>query len=598
MLNFKYNRLDYGKQLCPPPGYELSRAIATTYSLDLLSLLSIPVALFYAKNLDGKVNDNRMDILSAIDKTSDTVKVYCQKGKIKVPPEMHKLIAFVEECVVEVLPPNAATSFHSKVWVLRYSNAKKRVLYRVIVMSRNLTNDRSWDIGFFAEGFIGKRNLKENKPLVDFVSYLKGLEEFNESNQFIEDLAKVKFYINAPFDKMRFSPMGFENYKNPLQKEIFKDLLVVSPFIDKTSLYLISKQTTSKKCLFSRREELDKIPASDLTNWETYAFSQKIVEGETYEGIDEDASEIPGLQQLHAKLYIGSLKDNSTRWYLGSANFSWPALNHNGEFLVGLDTNDRSASFSQMYNLLTGVNENIVLFEPYEPRESVIENKEHDFRSIRYDLLKYLEEVGNFWGECIKEDPISFNYTILIHHKIHELFNNTDYSISVAPIGWQGNSKYPLINSTLHFEEISLQRLSPFLVWKITYLETGETEEFMSMMKIVLPDNRKSSIFQSIINNKEKFYQFIIFLLGNNTDSIEFNAGTIIADERGRAVGSSLFNVETPLFEEMLLASSRNPAKIKEIESMVNRLYGADKGAVPPEFVAFLKTFLEVGINE
>ena len=53
MLDYKKDRLDYGEMLIPPEGYTLTRAVAATYSLDLNTLLSIPIALFYAQTLEG-----------------------------------------------------------------------------------------------------------------------------------------------------------------------------------------------------------------------------------------------------------------------------------------------------------------------------------------------------------------------------------------------------------------------------------------------------------------------------------------------------------------------------------------------------------------
>jgi hypothetical protein len=47
MFHPKQNRIDYGDQLVPPEGYELSYAVGTSYSLDLEALMILPVALFY-----------------------------------------------------------------------------------------------------------------------------------------------------------------------------------------------------------------------------------------------------------------------------------------------------------------------------------------------------------------------------------------------------------------------------------------------------------------------------------------------------------------------------------------------------------------------
>ncbi len=68
MLDFKEDRLDYGRLLIPPDGYRLDRAVAATYSLDLEMLLSVPVALFYSQTLEGKCDPERFQLL---DRTSE-----------------------------------------------------------------------------------------------------------------------------------------------------------------------------------------------------------------------------------------------------------------------------------------------------------------------------------------------------------------------------------------------------------------------------------------------------------------------------------------------------------------------------------------------
>ena len=151
MLDLKKNRLDYGSLLMPPENYELTHAVATTYSLDLYTLLAIPVALFYSKVLDGSFEETRFDVLESIQKTAGILKVYCQKGKIKVPRKFNWLFAYVEDSICEITPPNHVSSFHPKVWILRFKKSQS-ITYRVIVLSRNLTFDRSWDLAFHIEG--------------------------------------------------------------------------------------------------------------------------------------------------------------------------------------------------------------------------------------------------------------------------------------------------------------------------------------------------------------------------------------------------------------------------------------------------------------
>ena len=102
MLHPKYNRIDYGEQLNPPDGYELSYAVGTSYSLDLEALMILPVALFYAQKLDGNPDVLRYDMLDAITKATDKITVFYQNGQLKVPQKYHYLMAYWENGIQPV----------------------------------------------------------------------------------------------------------------------------------------------------------------------------------------------------------------------------------------------------------------------------------------------------------------------------------------------------------------------------------------------------------------------------------------------------------------------------------------------------------------
>jgi hypothetical protein len=153
MLDVRRNRLNYGELLSAPEGFELSRAVGTTYSLDLYALLAIPVALFYAKSMEGDFQLNRYDVLDAIRQSSDKVDLFCQRGKISVPKKYSNLFAFMEACVEEVEPAMEFASFHPKIWVLRFEKGEE-VQYRMEVISPNLTYYPSWDIANYAHPLI------------------------------------------------------------------------------------------------------------------------------------------------------------------------------------------------------------------------------------------------------------------------------------------------------------------------------------------------------------------------------------------------------------------------------------------------------------
>jgi len=192
MLDFKKDRLDYGRIISPPSGFVFDRAVATTYSLDMTALLAIPIALVYAKNLDDR--ENWMNLFDSLQKTSNAIKVYCQMSKIKDPINSNKFFSFIDESFYQVLPESPGVSFHPKIWVLRFKGPEKQILYRLIILSRNLTFDRSWDIVFYLEGFVDKTIQSKNKSLVDYIKHLSERSDFLESRKFINDLSGLAPY--------------------------------------------------------------------------------------------------------------------------------------------------------------------------------------------------------------------------------------------------------------------------------------------------------------------------------------------------------------------------------------------------------------------
>ena len=201
MLDVKKHRLDYGAMLIPPTGFRLARAVAATYTLDLNTLLSIPVALFFSQTLEGNFDAERVQILEAIQRCPDVLRIYHQEGKIHVPQKHNRLYGLLEPCVFGILPANAFTAFHPKVWLLRFEHDDQPTKYRVIVLSRNLTYDRSWDIAVHLDGDVSDRAQPKNKPLISFVKYLLEYQGFEGDKKFMADLRTVEFQAPAGFNK-------------------------------------------------------------------------------------------------------------------------------------------------------------------------------------------------------------------------------------------------------------------------------------------------------------------------------------------------------------------------------------------------------------
>ncbi|MEZ7494969.1 phospholipase D family protein [Leeuwenhoekiella aequorea] len=590
MLDLKKNRLNYGKLLSPPEGYELERAIGTTYSLDLFALLAVPVALFYSKSLEGNFTQNRYDVLESIRQCKDKVVLYCQRGKIKVPDSYNKLLAFVEDCIVEVTPPIVNASFHPKLWVLRFINNDGDILYRVIVLSRNLTFDRSWDIAGYTEGKLTNNKIASSSKLSNFLKYFIRQNRNNLDGGFLKDLSKTSFDSPEQFDSLQFHPvLGFNNqlssFPNPLEKATFKDLLIISPFVDITTLKRI-KALSKSITLISRNEELQNIPTNILSTMEVWCLNPLVVQGEDM--LDSEES-MPLTQNLHAKIYVGQT-DSGTSYFLGSANCTDPAFTRNAECMIQMDTKVSSRNLKNLKEQL--LNNEQSIFQPYKsisviPDEEKV-NLERLLREINYSISN-LELKG-----IIEKNESNQNFNLVLKLKAIELSEN-DFSFKIGLIHRKLDDAIffnPEMSSDIIFENIAITNLSSFIVIGI-FLNKILKQSLLVKMDVLIPVERNAVIFNNLISSKIKFFQYLQFLLA--PDDFQglmeiFEDDTKIQQITGNS--SQDITIHTPIYEHLLLAASRTPKKLAQIDKVIEYLK-KQEGNVVEDFLPLWNVFKE-----
>ena len=361
MLDPSHQRAILLEHLRPPHGYRLDFAVGTSYSLDLLALLTAPLAFtfFDWEDEDGRPSADPIALLEALRRHADRILLFCQAGAIKIPPPNRPLLAFLEPTVVEVEPPNPGGVFHPKVWVLRFVDPGGAHLYRMLCLSRNLTFDRSWDTLLVLEGNgTSRRNvIKASKPLGDFLDALPDMAIRPLAHQIreaVQDLAhevrRVRFEVPEPFDpkSLRFHPLGLGGPGTSPIPANTRRLLVVSPFVDAGALSRLARDRR-QAVLVSRTEELGRVDREVLDDFiEVLALDPLADPEETDEdaapssageqashGEGEAAPPIEVPHGLHAKLFV---QDDGwyARIWTGSANATTAAFERNVEFLVEL----------------------------------------------------------------------------------------------------------------------------------------------------------------------------------------------------------------------------------------------------------------------
>ena len=119
------------------------------------------------------------------------------------------------------------------------------------------------------------------------------------------------------------------------------------------------------------------------------------------------------------------------------------------------------------------------------------------------------------------------------------------------------------------FGRLALLDLSVFYVLTVSN-ENDTVRRILEIETVNLPENREDEIIKKVLNNKECFFRYIAFLLGDDTviGMLEANALRLEYEGQGR-------NGETilpALYERMLETAANHPEKFKEIGSLLTVL--------------------------
>ncbi len=600
MLDPKKNWIDYGEQLIPPEGYNLSQAIGTTYSLDLEAFMLLPVALYYASRIDGQAEDLRPDVVEALTKASDKITVFYQKEHLKVLHKYHPLIAFCEHRIVPIHMPSHQQSFHPKVWVARYERKAEKPIYRLLITSRNLTFDRSWDMAFSTMGYVTDRQQRINEPLTDFISYLFQSSSRSVDQDFLSDLATVDWEKPDGFNRMQFMPVGInrmeKKYLNPISSNKWDALLIMSPFLDLPTLKTLRSNCAMDPYLLSTKEAMDGIQERLLGEFGCRQFYDYFEKAEFYQELEEDGFE-PQAQKLHAKFFVGERGQQCT-WHIGSANCTDPAQARNIEFMVALTTSNVSPYrvkdvFKQMTDAKKA--DGITLFVEYDYERRVDqgekENQDLIIRKIKHDIASL-----SLNGQIVpsKKDKA---YDLSIEIDTTDLIIPDGFSIMIRPIA--ETNKKPVIVSigsmfiTNAFGDYQETHLSPFIEFSI-YKGKELLSRFLLFMTIELPGSRLGRIMTSIIDSQEKFMKYLAFLLTGEVNGVlkskQESKGIRIPSDQLLGFANGI-----PIFEKLLITCSRQPEKLKEVDNLIRLLMkeeeNSDEVIITPEFESFWSVF-------
>ena len=581
--------------LRPPDGYVLDRAIGTTFTLDLMTLLAVPLAFTFrdAQDGDGQLATEPLSILESARRYAGRITVFCHGGYMGVPRAGQSALAFIEDSVIAAFPPRQTGSgaiFHPKVWVLRYvareDTEDGTVRYRLVCQSRNLTFDTSWDTSLVLDGELNLsrvRGYSINRPLSDFVRRLPSLSSEPISNTqqegielLSDELRRVRFDLPDGLELSRFLPFGLGRRNPPYPDLERRPLLVISPFLDGEFLRSVICRRR-RSVLVSRREALLTAPADAVGAFdEVYAFRSGL------EPEPEDFEEsLPPLAGLHAKIFV--IDDGwKARVAVGSANSTGAALGNpprNVEFMVELV--GRKSRFGIDALLLPpGQGESGTfrsLIEEFDPAEAGTVTEDRDARTLDRLLASAAETLARTDLSGTVEVTDCGRYSLRLDLPEFPDLPPGIRAVSCWPATLLASHQQPLVDGA-EFRGLMLEDLSAFLAIEIRASIEGRSDRrrFARTIRVVgLPEDRLPMLIATMLRDRRRFMQLLWLLLSPDQD-VSFGElnGILSNDGTPAEWGAAL----PGLLERMLETLGRDPGRLDAVASLIEDLRKVEVG--------------------
>ncbi|GAA2771367.1 phospholipase D family protein [Mycolicibacterium pallens] len=465
------------EQLRPPSGFQLSHAVATTFTLDLTTALSVPLAFAAHRARDSQ---DPIAILDAVRRAADKIDVFAQAGQVFEPRVTSDLFALLEPMVHPVRPPRDGLLFHPKVWVLEYADGNARS-YRMLCASRNLTNDRSWDLVVRLDGSAAAEPTIQSAPLAAFLRALPGMSvapmppsRSARIDALADAVSRVEWERPAEVRHLRFHPFGIPEIPTPPLHEVFDGIRhgVISPFLSDEGLRRVVPPRSTALTVLSRREQLDRLSTSTLRGLNALILDDAANDDEADEAAESPAPTAPqgagALIGLHAKAYVLDRRSGS-HLFIGSANATEAGFGGNIELLVEFEGPQAKLGVDALLGDTSGLR---TLTIPYEPIGDVAPSADEE---ADYRLEQALREIAarRYHGEVapqhdVLDDPQQADQKYgLVLSAEGPAPGAGDLTARVNLITRLANTS-ELPGTPVLFDGLALTDITPFLVIRIT----------------------------------------------------------------------------------------------------------------------------------
>ncbi len=583
------NRLTLIDAMRPPAGFQLECAMAVTFTLNLGALLAAPAAFALAGLRDTTAEaggQTPVELIHALRAHAHKITVFSEAGEISLPPPS-RAFAFLEGVVVPVTAPRGGI-VHPKVWVLRYqpsgdsSKDEMAERHRVLISSRNLTFDESWDTLLRLDETPDGRGAALDavgdlfKGLLDNAVAEVTPEHVKRVKWLAKALQAARFELPAGVDDLTIHVFGLEQASAPFPDHPRRSL-IISPFL--SDHFFTQVHTAPVDTLVSGQEALDGLsPSLRDSKTEKYVFDDGSPFEQESASAPASSPEDPGgpLVGVHAKVFAFETGDEA-RLFVGSANATWAAFNTGVEILAELHGPVAELGIDR---LLDGDGEDpglralLHLYHPPPepppvdgPGDSILDQTRRKIAglSIKGTVEKGGEESQGWAVTYHSQKPLPAIEGVEIH---------------CWPLTTPGNRRQvgPAEPLEVCFET-SLEALSGFLAFDLTH-DSGERTGFAVPVPLDgVPEHRDGAILRALIGNAERFLRYLMALLYDDSDQLDIREISRVLD---RSASDGNGSISFAVLERLLRTMRSDPLRLAGLHPLIADLRADD--ALPPGF--------------
>ncbi len=599
----------YTSALSPPIGYVFDSAVVTSFSAQLEFLLEAPIHLAMINVDSATISNDPIRLMDSVRRYADRLCIFFQQGRLIPPKKPNVLFGLLEPFCYEVAIPHNLV-FHPKIWLIRFKSTpgdKSSYKMRLVILSRNLTHDQSWDIIVKLDGSITEESQPTNIPIQKFLESLPAMAE-QAGRSITSDRMGMLTEIKGNLSNTEWDmPSGYYDLKfyfhgineSPWKPPESSRMLIISPFCTENALNKLVENCRGQKFLVSNSHTLDELPIDVLGQFERVRCFNPDIEDELTSANDQWRD----TNGLHAKVYVFEYGPN-TIFVTGSANATNAALGKvngdeiptNVEILVEFKASKRVLGSIDDVLSTDSLGEFLLDFES---------NGNYEVDEVQRDIESLLEELrtdltGNNWNLSFTQSTAE-NTRFDLCLEGDPILHDSDVDIYISPVSLNENRRHKISSlnkkERLSWNGLSTAELTKFFSFHLTHNSSKLSLNMVLIMPLVeeFPLDRDADIVRWCIKDKNSFYRYLLLLLGES--NVKFEGEDLSNDSKGFfGQTSGPMGDNTAILEEMVHIANREPERLHDINKLISKLKESkDHGEIlSPKFLKLWDVFREL----